>query len=62
MESTIDQLPGPPAVAMWAANAADALVRGARALGLPTAEAWVKATGLTDSRKVAGTRYVVRPR
>lgn len=61
--SGADKLPGPPrAVGLWAASKAQARVRGAMALGLEPGDVVAKASGLTDSRKVAGIRYVVRPR
>ncbi len=62
MSKGIDVLPGPAAVALWDKSNHAALLRGANALRLAPGDCWVKATGLTDSRKIMGTRYCVRPR
>ncbi len=62
MPQGIERLPGPAAVAMWDKKKDAALLRGALALGMPPSECWAKATGLIDSRKIMGTRFVVRPR
>ncbi len=45
----------------WALNARQAKATGAPRLGLDESEVWAKATGLTDSRMLRGTRYAIRP-